>query len=239
MRFAAPLITRLCAHCISIIFITSCALGASLTISNTTHPELSPYLYLLNDNVQIVATGNPGDQITVAVGSSLTTLGTPALFATIPTGGTYTSTPSAQGTAGTFYQQWFVAGVPMGNAVTIVVASTPFAVLKNTYHTNLTPNFEVQDTYSLSVVGAPNATVYAASGQNGAALGTPVSVGITDSTGLKLFTGTFTSTQAGNWVEKWCVSSISNCTTITFSIVTAQSKDYIYLGGHIAAIENN
>lgn len=118
------------------------------------------------------------------------------------------------------------ADVVSGNSTaTSIVAKLPTVSLLNTTAPN--QPFQVGDSWSLQINGAPNSPVTDTASQNGASLGT-TSYGSTDSNGNLFLSGTFDSSTVGTWVETWSVGGIS-AGPISFTVSPAPTQ--VYGGG--------
>lgn len=102
---------------------------------------------------------------------------------------------------------------PVASAPASATAPTT-AVLSNTSRPG--QSFQVGDSWSLQITGAPNSPVSDAATQNGQSLGsTPY--GSTDGNGNFSLTGTFTSATAGTWSEAWTVGGVA-APTLNFTV---------------------
>jgi hypothetical protein len=105
-------------------------------------------------------------------------------------------------------------GGPPAQPVTVSVL--PVVTLSN--QTNPGQPFQVGDSWILNITGAPNQSVVASANFNGSSYANNTPFGSTDSTGKFSTTGTFTSSQVGNWSEVWSVGGVP-AASITFSVV--------------------
>jgi len=90
-------------------------------------------------------------------------------------------------------------------------------------------SFKVGDSWQIVVTGPPNAQVAASATQNGASLGTS-NMGVINSQGQLVLTGTMTAAQVGNWVEAWTVSGQS-AGSIFFAVAAASGAPAASSGG--------
>ena len=78
-------------------------------------------------------------------------------------------------------------------------------------------SYKVGDAWTITVTGPPNSQVTASATQNGANAGSGTQMGVTDSNGSLVLTGTFAAAQVGSWVETWQVGGQS-AGSISFAV---------------------
>lgn len=90
-------------------------------------------------------------------------------------------------------------------------------------------SFQVGQSWQIIVTGTPNAQVQASASQNGTSLGT-TTMGTIGSNGQLVLSGTFATSQVGNWTESWTVGGQS-AGSITFSVAASSGSGGTNSGG--------
>ncbi len=142
------------------------------------------------------------------------TITSPQQIANIPTAlpSAYTSSTAIAPTP---------AGMPSVAAAAVSQAVIPTsASLLNTSRPSAS-SFQVGDSWTLTITGAPNSPVTDAASQNGQSLGT-TPYGSTDGNGNFSLSGTIGSGQIGTWSETWAVGGVA-APTLNFTIVAGPS----------------
>ncbi len=97
-------------------------------------------------------------------------------------------------------------------------AIPPSVVMKNLTRPGSDTQYQVGDSWQISITGTPGAAVSGSASQGGQNLGT-TAFGNLNQSGQMVLTGTMTAGQVGTWVEGWTIAGNAPSITLSFSVV--------------------
>jgi hypothetical protein len=204
---------------------------SSAQIANITHPGWS---LTVGDAWKVTITGPLNGPVSVSGTTNGVPWG-PSNVGQTDAGGTFSTTGvMGSGSAGSYTETWYVAGVPVGTVFFTVSAVQTVQMFNITRPGN--PNFVVGDTWKVTLTGAPNQPVTAAGTANGVAWG-PVNEGQSDGGGNFSATGVFGGASIGNYTETWYIAGGQVGPTLSFkvnAVPTAQIANLLHPGWGLA-----
>src|SRR5579864_5546992 len=99
-------------------------------------------------------------------------------------------------------------------------SNPPTVAMRNLTRPGSDTQYQVGDSWQITITGKPGAAVTGSASQGAQNLGT-TAFGNLNGAGQMVLTGTMTAAQVGTWVEGWTVAGNPPSTTITFTVAAA------------------
>lgn len=191
----------------------------SVTLENQTHPSISPN-FRTGDSFRLTIYGAPFQPVSVSQSKD----GGDVTFSSFgnTNGSGYLILTGIQGSAqiGEYQQIWRVGTFPQQLIIHFFVTNSPVASLKNVTKPWLNPDFVLNDSWDLTVVGAPNSIVAATQQKNG---GSPIygTLGSTDASGEFHLSGIHAPSDEGTYEQHYFVNDIEAQPVVIFAVLSA------------------